>query len=156
MTFRTFTLFLWLTLLAACASVPGKGHAPSLTKPVDGLQTSGFSAGGPGRRKHDGIDVAAPYGAAVVAVADGRVVAAETFGAYGLIVRVDHGGGLRSLYAHLSVIDVRVGHAVKAGQKIGEIGTSGNATGPHLHLELSRDGELVDPGRFFTYQEYRR
>ncbi|GGD06923.1 M23 family metallopeptidase [Aquisalinus flavus] len=156
MTFRTLTLFLLLTALAACASVPGKRPVPSLTKPVEGLQTSGFSGGGPGRRKHDGLDISAPYGAPVVAVTDGRVIAAESYGAYGLIVRLDHGGGLRSMYAHLSVIDVRVGHEVKAGQKIGEIGTSGNATGPHLHLEMSRDGELIDPGRFFIYQEYRR
>ena len=156
MTFRTLSLLLVLTALAACASVPGKHAASAFTKPVEGLQTSGFSGGGLGRRKHDGLDIAAPYGAPVVAIADGRVTAAETFGAYGLIVRLDHGGGLASMYAHLSVIDVRVGHQVRAGQKIGEIGTSGNATGPHLHMEMMRDGELLDPGRFFIYQEYRR
>ncbi|NHK27021.1 M23 family metallopeptidase [Parvularcula flava] len=156
MMFRTLAMLVILTTLAACASGPGKRAASSFTKPVEGLQTSGFSGGGMGRRKHDGIDVSAPYGAPVVAVTDGRVIAAETYGAYGLIVRLDHGGGLRSMYAHLSVIDVRVGHEVKAGQKIGEIGTSGNATGPHLHLEMSRDGELLDPGKYFIYQEYRR
>jgi len=156
MMFRTLTTLVFLAALAACASGPGKHRASTFTKPVEGLQTSGFSGGGLGRRKHDGIDISAPYGEPVVAVANGRVTAATDYGAYGLIVRLDHGDGLRSMYAHLSIIDVRVGHDVKAGQKIGEIGTSGNATGPHLHLEMSRDGDLIDPGKYFIYQEYRR
>jgi murein DD-endopeptidase MepM/ murein hydrolase activator NlpD len=88
---------------------------------------------------HTGVDYAAPTGTKVVACKGGKVLEAKdgvSFGpSYGLSVIIDHGQGIKAVYAHLSKIDVKVGDKVKAGDKIGEIGSTGNSTGPHLHLE---------------------
>jgi murein DD-endopeptidase MepM/ murein hydrolase activator NlpD len=88
---------------------------------------------------HTGVDYAAPTGTEVVACKTGTVLEAKTnvsWGpSYGLSVIIDHGKGVRAVYAHLSKVAVMKGDKVKAGQKIGEIGSTGNSTGPHLHLE---------------------
>ncbi len=91
---------------------------------------------------HKGIDLAAPKGTPIYAVADGKVVAAGDGtwdSSYGLHVAIQHGSDYTN-YAHMSEIDVKVGQTVKAGQKIGEVGSTGNSTGNHLHFEL-HDGE---------------
>lgn len=89
---------------------------------------------------HTGVDYAAPTGTEVVACKGGKVLEAKdgvSFGgSYGLAVIIDHGQGMKAVYAHLSKINVKAGDKVKAGQKIGEIGSTGNSTGPHLHLEV--------------------
>jgi murein DD-endopeptidase MepM/ murein hydrolase activator NlpD len=96
-------------------------------------------------RFHRGIDLRAAYGALVASPAAGRVVFAGVHGGYGLTVVVEHPGGVRTRYAHLSAAEVSVGDAVRAGQVIGRAGQSGRATGPHLHFEVLVEGEPVDP-----------
>jgi murein DD-endopeptidase MepM/ murein hydrolase activator NlpD len=99
-----------------------------------------------GRSKfHGGVDVAAAYGTAVPSVAAGRVVEAGERGGYGLTVVVEHGPGLATRYAHLSASLVREGDTVAVGQPLGRVGTSGRSTGPHLHFEVVKDGQRVDP-----------
>ena len=153
----TVSVALSLALLAAGCSSTGRSGPPSrgyFLQPVDGLKTSSFSPGGFGHRKHDGVDIASPAGKPVRATADGRVIAAQRYGAYGLMVRVQHPGGWESMYAHLSRIEVRKGQQVKAGAMVGRVGSTGNATGPHLHFELARNGQLVDPESLMRFQQY--
>lgn len=96
-------------------------------------------------RFHSGLDLRAPAGTPVHAAADGVVLASGTAGAYGQRVILDHGAGLRSLYAHHSRNLVVAGQRVRRGQVIALVGRTGNATGDHLHFELHwRDG-VVDP-----------
>jgi murein DD-endopeptidase MepM/ murein hydrolase activator NlpD len=98
---------------------------------------------------HTGIDVAAPYGTPVLAAADGLVVAVEhTSVGYGNYVIIAHGGGLYTLYAHLSDTSVVDGQHVVRGEVIGHEGQSGLATGPHVHFEVRYDGAVVDPMRY--------
>lgn len=97
------------------------------------------------RRAHAGIDLAAPTGTPVFATGAGRVTAANWQGGYGLLVSVNHGAGLQTRYAHLSGIAVRSGQNVKAGDLIGTVGSTGRSTGPHLHYELRRNGQAVNP-----------
>lgn len=99
-----------------------------------------------GRRFHAGIDFPGRAGTAVAAAGPGRVVwAARRRGGWGLLVTVAHSNGVRSMYAHLSRVDVRVGERVAAGSRIGLIGVTGQATGPHLHFELRLRGAAIDP-----------
>lgn len=94
---------------------------------------------------HAGIDFRSPSGTAVEATAPGRVVAAGPAGGYGNMVEVDHGGGLATRYAHLSRIDVEVGEDVRKGTVLGEVGSTGRSTGPHLHYETRVNGVAVNP-----------
>lgn len=82
------------------------------------------------------------------ATANGKVISANWAGGYGRMVEVDHGNGLSTRYGHLSAINVKVGQSVKAGQVVGEVGSTGRSTGPHLHYETRIDGEAVDPHKF--------
>jgi len=97
------------------------------------------------RRMHSGVDYAARYGSAIVAVSDGVVSFAGRHGGYGKYVRVEHGGGLGSGYAHMSRIAVSSGTHVRAGQVIGYVGSTGLSTGPHLHFEVYRGGRKINP-----------
>jgi murein DD-endopeptidase MepM/ murein hydrolase activator NlpD len=95
---------------------------------------------------HTGIDMAAAAGTPVTAAAAGRVVwAAWLDGGWGLTVTVDHGNGLRTMYAHLSRIEAALGSRVDAGARLGAVGATGDATGAHLHFELKLRGASVDP-----------
>jgi murein DD-endopeptidase MepM/ murein hydrolase activator NlpD len=98
-------------------------------------------------RPHLGVDLAAPTGTPVRAVASGTVVTSGRYGQLGNAVRVQHEGGLTSTYGHLSRIAGRLkeGAAVERGQVIGYVGASGLATGPHLHFAIDREGDYVDP-----------
>ena len=142
-------------MLAACASAPSRDQAgrgafggPPFVAPLEGTLTSGFSPGTSTHRKHDGIDLGKAQGAPVLAAADGRILRTGTWGDYGLIVMIDHGRGWQSMYAHLSRIHVREGEAIRAGEMLGQVGATGNATGPHLHFEIKRDGRHLDPAPF--------
>ncbi|MBI5720230.1 MAG: M23 family metallopeptidase [Burkholderiales bacterium] len=99
------------------------------------------------RGQHQGIDFAAPSGTPVVTVAEGTVVHAGRSGGYGNLVVVDHGGGITTYYAHLSAFGtgVQEGARVERGQEIGQVGSTGMSTGPHLHYEIRRDGKYLDP-----------
>lgn len=98
---------------------------------------------------HYGYDYVYPSGTPVRAMNDGTVVIAGSFPVRGNLVVVDHGLGVVSLYFHQSKLGVKVGDKVKRGQKIGEVGTTGLSTGPHLHLELRIRGEAVSPADFY-------
>ncbi len=96
-------------------------------------------------RFHGGVDFKAAYGQPVSTVEAGRVTFAGQQGGYGLTVVVDHGGGVATRYAHLSQLSVTSGEEIADGQPIGRVGSSGRSTGPHLHFEVVRNGQQIDP-----------
>lgn len=108
--------------------------------------SSSFGVSGPlwSSGQHTGQDFAAPLGTPVVAAAAGRVWVESSSWA-GQLVRIDHGGGVETRYAHMSRVDVSSGDTVEAGQQVGAVGSEGNSTGPHLHFEVWADGTAVDP-----------
>ena len=95
---------------------------------------------------HTGIDFTSPTGSHIQATGNGKVVSVKKsrFG-YGNNVVIDHGYGYKSLYGHMSIIEVRVGDEVTKGQKIGEVGNTGTSTAPHLHYEVRHNDKPVDP-----------
>lgn len=97
---------------------------------------------------HRGIDIGAPTGTPVAAAKAGKVIFAGEMGTYGNVVFIDHGNGLSTRYAHLSVIDVAVGDELQRGEKLGEVGSTGFSTGPHLHFEVLIDEEPKNPMLF--------
>ncbi|RJF76244.1 M23 family metallopeptidase [Rhodopseudomonas palustris] len=97
---------------------------------------------------HSGLDFRASTGDPVRATAIGKVVNAGWQGGYGQMVEIDHGNGLSTRYGHLSKIIAKVGQSIQIGQVIGEVGSTGRSTGPHLHYETRIDGEAVDPQKF--------
>lgn len=99
------------------------------------------------RRLHRGIDFDADRHTVVLSAASGRVVTARRKGGYGRVVVIDHGNGLQTRYAHLQKIKVKRGDLVWAGVEIATVGSSGRATGPHLHFEVRRNGKAIDPRR---------
>ncbi len=94
---------------------------------------------------HLGIDIAAPYGAVIVAPAAGTVIRVGTAAGYGRVLEIDHGNGIVTKYGHLAHFLVRPHEQVVRGQPIANVGNSGLATGPHLHYEIHVNGEVVDP-----------
>jgi len=115
-----------------------------LAWPIRAEVTSPFGPRGFGF--HSGIDLAAGRGAPVAAAASGRVVWAGVMaGGWGKLVIVSHRHGVRSMYAHLSRVDVQVGQDIRAGTLVGRVGSTGDATGPHLHFEVRVRGAAVDP-----------
>jgi murein DD-endopeptidase MepM/ murein hydrolase activator NlpD len=96
-------------------------------------------------RFHAGLDIGASWGTPIVAAADGEIAAAGWAGGYGREVRIVHGGGLMTLYGHMSEIVAQPGTFVHAGQLIGYVGSSGLSTGPHLHFEVRQNGTPVNP-----------
>lgn len=96
-------------------------------------------------RQHNGVDYGAPTGTAVKTVGDGTVEFAGRQSGYGNVVQIKHAGNKSTLYAHLSEIFVKEGQAVAQGDKIGAVGSTGWATGPHLHFEFKVNGQYVDP-----------
>ena len=96
-------------------------------------------------RMHEGIDLGAAYGTPIAAAAAGTVIYAGWMEGYGNLTVIDHGGGLSTAYGHQSNIAVAVGQQVAQGQIIGNVGSTGHSTGPHLHFEVRVDGAPVDP-----------
>jgi murein DD-endopeptidase MepM/ murein hydrolase activator NlpD len=96
-------------------------------------------------RFHSGIDFGASYGSMIRAAYSGTVIFAGWYGGYGNAVVIDHGNGIATLYGHSSKLYVAQGQTVKLGDAIAEVGATGLATGPHLHFEVRKDGEPVDP-----------
>jgi len=132
---------------------PPRGWAPpppagpgNFVWPLVGPVNSSF--GPRGTRLHAGIDIGSPRAQQVAAAADGEVrLAQPTRTGLGNVVVLEHAGGFTTLYAHLAVLVAREGESVRQGQPIGGVGTTGNATGPHLHFEVRHRGVPVDPLR---------
>jgi murein DD-endopeptidase MepM/ murein hydrolase activator NlpD len=103
---------------------------------------------------HEGLDMAAALRSPVLATAPGKVVFAGWKGAYGRMVEVDHGLGIRTRYAHLHQITVEVGDEVDYREKIGLLGSSGRSTGPHVHYEVRLNGRPLDPANFLKAGKY--
>ncbi|HEV2081089.1 MAG TPA: M23 family metallopeptidase [Brevundimonas sp.] len=105
-------------------------------------------AGEAAARAHKGVDFAAPTGTGVFVAAEGTVLRTgyQPTG-FGRFVEVRHPNGMTSLYAHLSRVDVRSGQELYSGERVGLVGSTGYSTGPHLHFEMRRNGEHVDPSR---------
>lgn len=120
----------------------GKGSGV-LQWPLRGVLYARF--GKKGKEPHDGVDLAAPAGQAVKVAAAGTVLFAGEQKAYGLIVIVEHDGGLITLYAHNRDLRVKTGQKVREGQVVATVGDSGRTSGPHLHFEVRKDGVPVDP-----------
>ncbi|MFI5340632.1 MAG: peptidoglycan DD-metalloendopeptidase family protein [Candidatus Methylomirabilales bacterium] len=98
---------------------------------------------------HAGIDIGSPYYQEVVAALDGEVIYADaTKGGLGKAVVLQHGNGLRTVYAHLSIIIAHEGDTVRQGQAIGGVGDTGHATGPHLHFEVRKNGTALNPEEY--------
>ena len=130
----------------------GQGRSRLSARPSRGFpaRSGGRSAARPAARSgvgfHSGIDLIAPAGAPVAAAASGRVVwAGYRAGGWGLLVTIAHPNGVRTMYAHLSRVGVRVGERVGVGAPVGRVGATGDATGPHLHFEVRLRGAAVDP-----------
>ena len=104
-----------------------------------------------GRRAfHGGLDFAASPGTAIHAAAGGKVTVAGFKADFGWVVEVDHGNGLSTRYAHASLLFVKVGDLVTPGDRIAAVGSSGRSTGPHLHFEVLRHGQAIDPRRYLV------
>lgn len=124
-----------------------------LDRPVDGGRLSSpFGLrrffNGEERNAHSGLDFAVPQGTPVKAPADGVVTIVDDYFFNGKTIFLDHGQGLVTMYCHLSAADVAVGQTVTRGQVIGKVGATGRATGPHLHWNVSMNGNRVDPAIF--------
>lgn len=102
---------------------------------------------------HQGIDISAEKGTPVLAIKEGKVIFAGKSGNYGLLVCIEHPGQWETRYAHLNSIAVKKGKKVKKGQVIGKVGATGNATGPHLHFELRKNGIVVNPSSLIFYKK---
>ncbi len=161
------------TANAAEASVPARSSVPSATldlvssdidftaaaraeamdAPTAGYRISarfGQSGSMWSSGHHTGLDFVAPQGRGVDAADSGKVVSAGPAGAYGNLVEIVHGDGIRTRYAHLSSIDVKKGQHVARGEHIGAVGSTGNSSGPHVHFEVLVRGEQVNPQKFLN------
>jgi len=123
--------------------------AGELQSPVKGYITSGFGLRNHPISKqehfHNGIDIGVPTGTPVTPVQSGQVVFSGEKGGYGQVVEIDHNNGMRSVYGHLSDLMVKTGDRIEANDVIALSGNTGRTTGPHLHLEIHRDGRVIDP-----------
>jgi murein DD-endopeptidase MepM/ murein hydrolase activator NlpD len=119
------------------------------TKPISGTITSRYGESSRLRKStHTGLDISATTGTDIKAVASGTVTCAKYSGSYGNLVKIDHGNGVETWYGHTSKMYVKVGQEVKAGDVIAAVGSTGNSTGPHLHLEIRINGTHVNPQKY--------
>lgn len=121
--------------------------------PVNGYITDGFGMrrnpfNGEGREVHEGLDIAVDFGTPAAATADGLVIYAAPHAGYGNLVIVYHSNGITSRYGHLSRISVEAGQRVKRGDQVGNVGSTGRSTGPHVHYEIRENDQAVDPLRY--------
>ena len=145
------------TRYAATGSVNTKGTTSSakanigisLIKPISGVITSRFGASSSIRRSsHTGLDISAPSGTAIKAAAAGTVTFSGYKGSYGNMLVISHGNGVQTYYCHCSKLYVGTGTQVSQGQTIAAVGSTGNSTGPHLHLEVRVNGVAYNPQNY--------
>lgn len=143
-----------------CFNVTGvkEGAAPSrgsqkvtLFTPALGTITSNF--GMRWGKQHKGIDIGAAMGAPIYAAWDGRVIAAHYEDGYGNVIKIQHSNGIETVYGHCSYIGVGDGQYVKKGEKIGQVGSTGNSTGPHLHFEVRLNGQPENPIKYLNIRK---
>ena len=134
-------------LKTAMLSAPLANPIPGVTRISSGFggRRDPFSGG---RAYHSGLDFKGPFATDIIATAPGVVTVADWHGGYGKMVEIDHGYGLKTRYAHLSAIDVVEGQKVAFGHKVGEMGSTGRSTGPHLHYEIWQDGQARNPWNY--------
>lgn len=136
------------TLLQALQRTPlGMPHNGPLTSRF-GNRSNPFT--GQGSEDHGGLDFKGNTGDDIRVTANGKVTFAGVQGGYGNVVRVAHGYGYETVYGHLSRIDVKTGQTIQAGHVVGLLGSTGRSTGPHLHYEVVRNGERLDPENYLN------
>lgn len=138
--------------VASEATSYGSGNISGmyLTNPLrtTPLITSRFGESGSRRYVHTGLDLATALGTSIYPIASGTVVFAGWQGSYGNLIMIDHGDGIQSWYGHCNDIYVSVGDSVSTDTCIGSVGSTGNSTGPHLHLEIRINGTAVNPQNY--------
>ena len=117
-------------------------------KPVTGRISSRFGATNGRDHSHKGIDIAASTGTPIYAVAEGTVTRAGWANGYGNLVVISHGNGIETYYGHCSKLYVKTGQKVEAGDHIASVGSTGRSTGPHLHLEIRKNGTQLNPQKY--------
>jgi len=130
------------------------------TEPVSRSESSGYGwREDPIRKRqkfHHGTDYRGKPGTPVLAAGPGTVIQAGRMGGYGNVIFIDHGNGVITRYGHLRRIEVKKGATVAAGDRIGQVGSTGRTTGPHLHFEVRLDGRSVDPNTALAVAEIMR
>ena len=117
--------------------------------PLSGIITSRFGNMESIRSSgHSGLDIAAPKGTAIKVAASGTVIFAGYSGGYGNVVKVSHGNGVMTYYAHCSKLYVSAGQKVNAGDVVAAVGSTGNSTGNHLHFEVVKNGVSLNPQNY--------
>jgi len=139
------------------AALRERARMPSIW-PVEGGLSDGFGVrsnpfGGGSSEFHPGQDITAPPGTPVAAAADGTVALAGWQNGYGQTVVIDHGNGLTTRYGHLSKIEVAAGQEIKRGEELGQVGSTGRSTGPHLHYEVRIGDVAVSPLHYLPARE---
>ena len=120
------------------ASLPVNGYVSSRFGNVSRIRSGA----------HTGTDIACAFGTKIKAVADGTVVFAQYNGSYGNLIKIDHGNGVETWYAHCNKLYAKVGQKISSGDIIAEVGMTGNTTGPHLHLEIRLNGVAINPQKY--------
>lgn len=124
-------------------------NRPAVPPLAEGTVTSGYgyreNPTGAGEQFHGGVDIAAPAGAPIAAMYGGRVAAVGESASLGRYVRLDHGAGVEVLYAHCAEILAPEGAVVRAGERVALVGSTGDSTGPHLHVQVSAHGVVYNP-----------
>ncbi len=133
----------------ATSAPTGSLNGLALATPVNGSISSRFgSRSGSRSSAHTGLDISTPLGTGIRPITGGTVSYAGYRGTYGNLIIIDHGNGVQSYYAHCNALYVSAGQTVAANTTIGEVGSTGNSTGPHLHLEIRINGSPVNPQNY--------